>query len=191
MAKEQPHNYTSTDPESQRVRKAYEQLRQQQSNPGGAAPLYRDVVIIVDDDTMTRRILKQAVSQVAPGVDLLEAANGSVALAMVAQTRQQRGKDPVLVVVDLVMPEMDGWEFIKALQRNHKDTGSAPIPLIVFSGSSGSKGVIFKSDINRMKHNYGPLIAIAKSETDADTAYDGSGLNSFMKFAAMLLKRVV
>jgi signal transduction histidine kinase/DNA-binding response OmpR family regulator len=61
-------------------------------------------VLLVDDDDMMRRGMRLALEQ--DGWQVSEAENGRVALARLAETR------PDVIVLDLMMPEMDGFEFL-------------------------------------------------------------------------------
>jgi signal transduction histidine kinase/DNA-binding response OmpR family regulator len=78
-------------------------------------------VVIVDDDPdarkLTGRLLRKA------GWKVVEANNGRVALQRVAE------HSPDLIIVDLMMPEMDGFDLIDALRRN-PDTHSTPIVVV-------------------------------------------------------------
>jgi PAS domain S-box-containing protein len=78
-------------------------------------------VVIVDDDAdarkLTGRLLRKA------GWKVVEANNGRVALQRIAEHR------PDLIIVDLMMPEMDGFDLIDALRRN-ADTHSTPIVVV-------------------------------------------------------------
>jgi len=55
-----------------------------------------------------------------------EASNGVEALAVVAQHR------PDVILLDLMLPEMDGWEF---LRRVRAQPGGAHLPVLVLSGT--------------------------------------------------------
>lgn len=61
-------------------------------------------LLIVDDDAITREILRRQLS--ADGWSILEAENGEEALALLAEER------PAAIILDLMMPVMDGFEFI-------------------------------------------------------------------------------
>jgi two-component system sensor histidine kinase/response regulator len=69
-------------------------------------PRYR--VLVVDDSANSRLVLRQLLEQV--GVAVLEAANGREALAVCA------GQRPQVVLMDLRMPVMDGYEAIKRMR---------------------------------------------------------------------------
>jgi CheY-like chemotaxis protein len=70
-------------------------------------------VLIVDDDTNIRQLLRSSLED--SGYSVIEAANGREAISKV--TRQEIK----LVITDLVMPDRDGIETIKALRKNRPD----------------------------------------------------------------------
>ncbi len=79
-------------------------------------------VLIVEDDGDTRELLRRALE--ARGHAVLEASNGADALAALERTT------PSLILLDLLMPEMDGFQFVQAL----RDKASwADIPVIVLT----------------------------------------------------------
>jgi CheY-like chemotaxis protein len=67
-------------------------------------------VLLVEDDEPTRSVLTRILHKEGWGV--AEAPNGRVALDRLAQ------RIPDLIVLDLMMPGMDGFEFAEALARN-------------------------------------------------------------------------
>jgi PAS domain S-box-containing protein len=80
-------------------------------------------VLVVDDDAATRRLLRQELSR--DGWQVVEADNGRIALEHVAARR------PGLVLLDLVMPEMDGFEFLEQLRRGPE---TPRVPVVVMTG---------------------------------------------------------
>jgi PAS domain S-box-containing protein len=80
--------------------------------------------LLVEDDEGVRRVLRRALEQ--EGWKVAEAANGRVALDRLAEQL------PGLVLLDLVMPEMDGFEFLEELRRRG-DAGSG-VPVVVLTG---------------------------------------------------------
>lgn len=66
-------------------------------------------VLIVDDDPKTRRVLREILEPLKHCV--FEAGNGREALPLVEQHK------PDLMIVDILMPEMDGLETIRFLRR--------------------------------------------------------------------------
>jgi two-component system chemotaxis response regulator CheB len=79
-------------------------------------------VLVVDDSVVVRRIIARALEG-QPGLELAGVApNGRVALAKVVLLR------PDVVVLDLEMPEMNGFETLAEIRRS-----SPGLPVIVFS----------------------------------------------------------
>jgi signal transduction histidine kinase/CheY-like chemotaxis protein/HAMP domain-containing protein len=65
--------------------------------------------LLVDDDEIMRRGIRLALEQ--DGWNVMEAGNGRVALARLAATC------PDIIVLDLMMPEMDGFEFLDEMRQ--------------------------------------------------------------------------
>jgi PAS domain S-box-containing protein len=82
-------------------------------------------VLLVEDDAGTRRVLRRALEQ--EGWSVVEAANGRAGLERLAEHR------PGLVLLDLVMPEMDGFEFLDELRRSG-GAGGGGVPVVVLTG---------------------------------------------------------
>jgi excisionase family DNA binding protein len=85
----------------------------------GAGPL----VLIVDDDDKLREFVR--VNLEMEGYTVREAASAREGLDALEE------QSPDLVLLDVMMPEMDGWEMLRQLHERH---GVGAIPVIVFSG---------------------------------------------------------
>ena len=70
------------------------------------------LALIAEDDLAMREMLRRSLEKANWSV--YEAANGRQALACVAEQR------PALILLDLMMPEMDGFEFLTELRNNPK-----------------------------------------------------------------------
>jgi CheY-like chemotaxis protein len=79
---------------------------------------------VVEDDPDIRAMLAQLLE--FEGYEVHSAGNGREALK-----RLREGVRPFLLLVDLMMPIMDGWEFLEAQSQ---DPSLASIPVVVFSG---------------------------------------------------------
>jgi PAS domain S-box-containing protein len=84
------------------------------------------VVLIVDDDADVRAIIRHSLKGL--GLEVAEAENGRAGLAWL-----QANPSPALVLLDLVMPEVDGFEFMAHLQRT---AALAALPVIVLTAKS-------------------------------------------------------
>jgi CheY-like chemotaxis protein len=84
-------------------------------------------VLIVEDDFASREAVASLLR--AEGYQTAEAADGRAALAYL------RGHPaPSLVLLDLMMPVMDGWQF---LAERRRDAGLAAVPVVVFTAAGG------------------------------------------------------
>ncbi|NJM44767.1 MAG: EAL domain-containing protein [Alkalinema sp. RU_4_3] len=102
----------------------------------GGQPL----VLIVDDDRSMRSILKGIIQKA--GYRVIEAINGKIALELF-QTHQ-----PNLVLLDAMMPEMDGFACCRKLQAlSHDDNGSGvmmavkPVPVLMITALDDSESI--------------------------------------------------
>lgn len=87
-------------------------------------------IAIVDDNPDVRRLIRR-ILQSQGDYELLEAGNGLEAVELI---RTQR---PNLVILDLMMPEMDGFAVMEVLKS---DPGTAEIPIIVITAKELSTG---------------------------------------------------
>jgi excisionase family DNA binding protein len=81
------------------------------------------LVLIVDDDDKLREFVR--VNLEMEGYTVREAASAREGLDALEE------QSPDLVLLDVMMPEMDGWEMLRQLHERH---GMGAIPVIVFSG---------------------------------------------------------
>jgi two-component system response regulator (stage 0 sporulation protein F) len=72
------------------------------------------VVLVVDDDAGIREVLALLLSD--EGYSIVSARNGEEALAQIARYR------PDVVLLDLMMPVMPGWEVLRALRATESNT---------------------------------------------------------------------
>jgi CheY-like chemotaxis protein len=84
----------------------------------------RHPVLIVDDDARIRAVLEQALRD--EGYTTVAAADGREALARVQQ------EPPALILLDMMMPRMDGPEFARQLDRQGL---RGTIPIVVLSAA--------------------------------------------------------
>jgi CheY-like chemotaxis protein len=84
----------------------------------------KPLILVVEDHDYARDALTRLLA--ATGYDVVEAADGREALALLA-----KGPRPDLILLDLMMPVMDGWEFMK---RQRRDWRLCTIPTIVVTG---------------------------------------------------------
>jgi two-component system, OmpR family, phosphate regulon response regulator PhoB len=89
-------------------------------------------ILIVEDDIAIREILESALTKA--GYRVLVAENGLEALVLVDQAKPK----PMLLIVDIMMPELDGLTLVKALKTRSETRG---IPVMVITAKSDSRTV--------------------------------------------------
>ena len=84
------------------------------------------MILVVDDELLDRGILKDMLDR---EYDVIEAGDGKEALGMLAQHK----KSIVAVLLDLTMPQMDGFALLEAMRE---DEDYRSIPALVLTASS-------------------------------------------------------
>jgi len=96
------------------------------SGPGAApstTPRAGPLVLIVDDDERLREYVR--VNLEAEGYEVREAGSAEEALGALGE------RSPDLILLDVMMPQVDGWETLRRIQEH---AGVGAIPVIMFSG---------------------------------------------------------
>lgn len=83
-------------------------------------------ILVVDDDVAVRSLMETLLEE--EGYTVRLAKNGREALEAIHQQR------PALVLLDLMMPEMDGWQFLETLQEEN-GTAVISLPIVLLSAS--------------------------------------------------------
>jgi PAS domain S-box-containing protein len=119
-------------------------------------------VVIVDDDPsarqLTGRLLRKA------GWKVSEANNGRVALQRIAEAT------PDLIIIDLMMPEMDGFDLIDALRRDSA-THSTPIVVVTAKDLTGEDRQRLNGSVGQVlmksAHRRDELLAAVRTQVRA------------------------
>jgi len=107
-------------------------------------------VLLVDDDELVRRGVRHALAPI--GWHVTEAENGQVAVGALASAQ------PDVIILDLMMPQMDGFEFLDEL-RSRPDWQDIPVVVITAKDlteedrdrlNGGVERIIQKSDRDEM-----------------------------------------
>ena len=106
-------------------------------------------VLVVEDDAATRTVLRRALEK--EGWRVTEAENGRIGL-------EQMATKPALILLDLMMPEMDGFEFLDGLRSRHAT--EAP-PVVVITAKT-------LTDEDRHRLNGGVARVVQKHALDAE-----------------------
>ena len=106
--------------------------------------MHSSTILIVDDDNDVRRALTELLEE--EGYSVAGAANGRVALELM-----RAGIRPSLILLDLMMPGMNGWDFRTAQMR---DPELSAVPVVVVTASGFSHESI--------RTQFGPIELVAK-----------------------------
>ena len=82
-------------------------------------------VLVIDDENDILLIIKSALHE--EGYEVVTANNGYDGLALAEDA------SPDLIILDIMMPEMDGFEVLQQLKENEK---TAQIPVVILTGLS-------------------------------------------------------
>lgn len=82
-------------------------------------------ILIVDDEPHIVELVRVCLED--PGLELLEARDGEVGLAMARQLQ------PDLILLDIMMPRMDGFEVCRALKEDPR-TREIPVVMLTAKG---------------------------------------------------------
>ena len=94
--------------------------------PCSGASSHRPCVLVVDDEPEVRTVVSRCLESV--GYDVRLAGHGREALELIASAR------PEVVLLDLQMPVMDGWELLDELNRRR-----LALPVVCITAGSVSR----------------------------------------------------
>ena len=96
------------------------------ARPRAGGDGHQNTVLVVDDDTSILDTVSSILS--SEGYDVVSASTGEEALAAVAR------KQPLLILLDMRMPVMDGWAVARALREQ-----GISVPIIVMTAAESAK----------------------------------------------------
>ncbi|HET9224514.1 MAG TPA: ATP-binding protein, partial [Roseiflexaceae bacterium] len=137
-------------------------------------------VLIVDDDAQARDLYASLVAQALPGQRLHLADGGQAALDALAQHL------PCLVVLDLTMPDIDGFA---VLARLRADERTRHVPVIIMSGR-----ILSFDDIARLDHasvTFHSKDILSAEETAAALRGALDGADALARPTSLVVKQVI
>lgn len=136
----------------------------------------RDIVLVVDDSPNTLRMLTDAIE--SAGMTVLVALDGEQALSLTGRIT------PDVILMDAVMPGIDGFEICRRLKR---DSALSHVPIIFMTGLSETEDIIKGLDAGGVDYVTKPIspdellarirvhLANARISQSARSALDASG----------------
>jgi len=74
-------------------------------------------LLVIDDDEINIFIIKKIVARTGYAVDMISKNNGQQAIDYLNEVVKNDGQFPQLILVDINMPLMNGWEFLVAYEQ--------------------------------------------------------------------------
>ena len=111
-------------------------------------------ILVVDDESRMRKLLKDFL--VKSGYDVLEAENGEQAVDLFLCN-----KDIALLILDVMMPKMDGWEVCREIRKNSK----VPIIMLTAKATESDELKGFELGVDEyISKPFSPKILVARVE---------------------------
>jgi signal transduction histidine kinase/CheY-like chemotaxis protein len=88
--------------------------------PSAESKPHKDTILVIDDDASVRDLTSRFLTKL--GFHVVAAANGEEGMRLARQV------EPLVITLDVIMPECDGWTVLKKLK---KDPALAEIPVIM------------------------------------------------------------
>ena len=111
-------------------------------------------ILVVDDEQRMRKLVKDFLLK--KGYDVLEAGNGEEAVDIFYEN-----KDIALIILDVMMPRMDGWETCREIRRYSQ------IPIIMLTAKSDEKDELLGFELGvdeYISKPFSPKILVARVE---------------------------
>ncbi|MFW5752226.1 MAG: response regulator [bacterium] len=90
----------------------------------------QDFILVVDDSSVNNLLMQNILEE--EGYTILTVESGKEALSMIRQ------KSPVLVILDIMMPDLDGFEVLENLKTDDK-TMNIPVMMLTARNNSRDK----------------------------------------------------
>lgn len=111
-------------------------------------------ILVVDDESRMRKLVKDFL--VKSNYDVIEAGDGSEALDIFYAT-----KDISLIILDVMMPKLDGWQVCKEI----RETSKVPIIMLTAKGDERDELQGFKLGVDEyVTKPFSPKILVARVE---------------------------
>lgn len=117
-------------------------------------------ILVVDDNRINLQVISQTLKSL--GTDVKKAENGQKALEIIEQ------EAPALILLDIMMPGMDGYEVCRRVKENpdHKD-----IPVIFLTANVDSENILFAFEagiVDYIVKPFNPSELLARVRTHMD-----------------------
>jgi CheY-like chemotaxis protein len=108
-------------------------------------------ILLVEDDNIDARIVKRALDDLGVTTPLIHLTNGEEALLYLRNNQNQK---PCIILLDLNMPRMNGFEFLRAIKD---EENLKTIPVIVLTTSREGRDILETFDFSVAGYVVKPL----------------------------------
>ena len=111
-------------------------------------------ILVVDDESRMRKLVKDFLTK--KNFQVLEAGDGEEAMDIFYEE-----KDIALIILDVMMPKMDGWEVCREIRKNSK------VPIIMLTARSDERDELLGFDLGvdeYISKPFSPKILVARVE---------------------------
>ncbi len=121
---------------------------------GGESKMESLKILVVDDESRMRKIVKDFLTR--NNYNVIEAENGEAAVDIFFEH-----KDIALIILDVMMPKMDGWQVCKEIRQYSK------VPIIMLTAKSDEKDELLGFELGvdeYISKPFSPKILVARVE---------------------------
>lgn len=131
-------------------------------------------ILVVDDESRMRKLVKDFLSK--SGYEVLEAGDGEEAVNIFF-----KDKEIALIILDVMMPKMDGWQVCREIRQYSK------VPIIMLTAKSDERDELLGFDLGvdeYISKPFSPKILVARVEailrrtgqTDTESVLEAGGI---------------
>ena len=136
-------------------------------------------ILVVDDEPRMRKLVKDFLS--AKGYEVLEAADGEEAVE-----RFMGDREIDLLILDVMMPKMDGWEVVKAVRQYSR----VPIIMLTARGEERDELLGFKLGVDEyISKPFSPKILVARVEALLRRSLPGAGQQEILSAGGIVVDK--
>ena len=136
-------------------------------------------ILVVDDEPRMRKLVKDFLS--AKGYEVLEAADGEEAVE-----RFMGDREIDLLILDVMMPKMDGWEVVKAVRQYSR----VPIIMLTARGEERDELLGFKLGVDEyISKPFSPKILVARVEALLRRSMPGAGQQEILSAGGIVVDK--